>query len=286
MAEAAAYPLPPFLVERAVRAALEEDLGTAGDITTDAIIAADAQSAAEIVARKAGVIAGLDVAEAAFRALDGDVQFTRLVPDGAKVEAGASVARVSGKTRALLSAERVALNFLYRLSGIATLTAAYVTAVEGTGARIVCTRKTTPGLRVLEKYAVRTGGGVNHRFGLFDAVLVKDNHIAAAGGIAEALGRARARVGHLVKIEVEVDTLNQLREALTFKIDAVLLDNMDTATLTRATALVEGRVPVEASGGVTLETVREIALTGVDLISVGALTHSVNGLDLVLEWRR
>lgn len=193
---------------------------------------------------------------------------------------------MSGKTRALLSAERVALNFLYRLSGIATLTAAYVTAVEGTGARIVCTRKTTPGLRVLEKYAVRTGGGVNHRFGLFDAVLVKDNHIAAAGGIAEALGRARARVGHLVKIEVEVDTLNQLREALTFKIDAVLLDNMDTATLTRATALVEGRVPVEASGGVTLETVREIALTGVDLISVGALTHSVNGLDLVLEWRR
>jgi nicotinate-nucleotide pyrophosphorylase (carboxylating) len=172
MAEAAAHPLPPFLVERAVRAALEEDLGTAGDITTDAIIAADAQSAAEIVARKAGVIAGLDVAEAAFRALDGDV------------------ARVSGKTRALLSAERVALNFLYRLSGIATLTAAYVTAVEGTGARIVCTRKTTPGLRVLEKYAVRTGGGVNHRFGLFDAVLVKDNHIAAAGGIAEALGRA------------------------------------------------------------------------------------------------
>ncbi len=286
MAEAAAHPLPPFLVERAVRAALEEDLGTAGDITTDAIIAADAQSAAEIVARKAGVIAGLDVAEAAFRALDGDVQFTRLVPDGAKVEAGASVARVSGKTRALLSAERVALNFLYRLSGIATLTAAYVTAVEGTGARIVCTRKTTPGLRVLEKYAVRTGGGVNHRFGLFDAALVKDNHIAAAGGIAEALGRARARVGHLVKIEVEVDTLDQLREALTFKIDAVLLDNMDTATLTRAAALVEGRVPVEASGGVTLETVREIALTGVDLISVGALTHSANGLDLALEWRR
>jgi nicotinate-nucleotide pyrophosphorylase (carboxylating) len=286
MAEAAAHPLPPFLVEQAVRAALEEDLGMAGDITTDAIIAADAQSAAEIVARKAGVIAGLDVAEAAFRALDGDVQFTRLVPDGAKVEAGASVARVSGKTRALLSAERVALNFLYRLSGVATLTAAYVAAVEGTGARIVCTRKTTPGLRVLEKYAVRTGGGVNHRFGLFDAVLVKDNHIAAAGGIAEALGRARARVGHFVKIEVEVDTLDQLREALTFKIDAVLLDNMDTATLTRATALVEGRVPVEASGGVTLETVREIALTGVDLISVGALTHSANGLDLALEWRR
>jgi nicotinate-nucleotide pyrophosphorylase (carboxylating) len=269
-----------------VRAALEEDLGTAGDITTDAIIAADAQSEVEIVARNAGVIAGLDVAEAAFRALDGDVQFTRLIPDGAKVEPGASVARVAGKTRALLSAERVALNFLYRLSGIATLTAAYVAAVEGTGARIVCTRKTTPCLRALETYAVRAGGGVNHRFGLFDAVLVKDNHIAAAAGIAEALGRVRERVGHLVKIEVEVDTLDQLREALTFKIDAVLLDNMDTATLTQAVALVEGRVPVEASGGVTLETVREIALTGVDLISVGALTHSAKGLDLALEWQR
>jgi nicotinate-nucleotide pyrophosphorylase (carboxylating) len=285
MAEVATHP-SPFLVERAVRAALEEDLGTAGDITTDAIIAADAQSEVEIVARNAGVIAGLDVAEAAFRALDGDVQFTRLIPDGAKVEPGASVARVAGKTRALLSAERVALNFLYRLSGIATLTAAYVAAVEGTGARIVCTRKTTPCLRALETYAVRAGGGVNHRFGLFDAVLVKDNHIAAAAGIAEALGRVRERVGHLVKIEVEVDTLDQLREALTFKIDAVLLDNMDTATLTQAVALVEGRVPVEASGGVTLETVREIALTGVDLISVGALTHSAKGLDLALEWQR
>jgi nicotinate-nucleotide pyrophosphorylase (carboxylating) len=285
MAEVATHP-SPFLVERAVRAALEEDLGTAGDITTDAIIAADAQSEVEIVARNAGVIAGLDVAEAAFRALDGDVQFTRLIPDGAKVEPGASVARVAGKTRALLSAERVALNFLYRLSGIATLTAAYVAAVEGTGARIVCTRKTTPCLRALETYAVRAGGGVSHRFGLFDAVLVKDNHIAAAAGIAEALGRVRERVGHLVKIEVEVDTLDQLREALTFKIDAVLLDNMDTATLTQAVALVEGRVPVEASGGVTLETVREIALTGVDLISVGALTHSAKGLDLALEWQR
>jgi nicotinate-nucleotide pyrophosphorylase (carboxylating) len=285
MAEVATHP-SPFLVERAVRAALEEDLGTAGDITTDAIIAADAQSEVEIVARNAGVIAGLDVAEAAFRALDGNVQFTRLIPDAAKVDPGASVARVAGKTRALLSAERVALNFLSRLSGIATLTAAYVAAVEGTGARIVRTRKTTPCLRALETYAVRAGGGVNHRFGLFDAVLVKDNHIAAAAGIAEALGRVRARIGHLVKIEVEVDTLDQLREALTFKIDAVLLDNMDTATLTQAVALVGGRVPVEASGGVTLETVREIALTGVDLISVGALTHSAKSLDLALEWQR
>jgi len=252
MAEVSLRPPPPFLVERAVRTALEEDLGTAGDITTDAIIAADARSEAEIVARKAGVIAGLDVAEATFRALDGDAQFTRLVSDGAKVEAGATVARVAGKTRALLTGERVALNFLYRLSGIATLTAAYVAAIEGTGARIVCTRKTTPGLRGLEKYAVRAGGGVNHRFGLYDAVLVKDNHIAAAGGIANALALARAGVGHLVKIEVEVDTLDQLRVALSFPIDAVLLDNMDTATLTKAVGLVERRVPVEASGGVTL----------------------------------
>ncbi len=263
----------------------------AGDITTDAIIAADARSEAEIVARKTGVIAGLDVAEAAFRALDPDIHFARALADGAKVEAATVVARVEGKTRALLTAERVALNFLCRLSGIATLTAAYVAAVEGTGARIACTRKTTPGLRVFEKYAVRAGGGVNHRFGLYDAVLVKDNHIAAAGGIARALAQVRARAGHLVKIEVEVDTLDQLREALDFKIDgfpvdAVLLDNMDTATLAKAVAMVEGRVPTEASGGVTLETVRAIALTGVDLISVGALTHSAKGLDLALEWRR
>ena len=286
MAETAAHLLPQCLVEQAVKAALQEDLGVAGDITTDAIVAADARSEAEIVARKAGVIAGLALAEAAFRALDGEVQFTALIEDGGKAEAGAVVARVSGKTRALLSAERVALNFLYRLSGIATLTAAYVAAVAGTRARIVCTRKTTPGLRGLEKYAVRAGGGVNHRFGLYDAVLVKDNHIAAAGGIAPALDRVRARAGHLVKIEVEVDTLDQLKEALGFPIDAVLLDNMDTATLSKAVALVQGRVLTEASGGVTLETVRGIAETGVDLISVGALTHSAKGLDLALEWRR
>jgi nicotinate-nucleotide pyrophosphorylase (carboxylating) len=286
MAETAAHLLPHSLVERAVNAALQEDLGIAGDITTDAIIAADARSEAEIVARKAGVIAGLALAEAAFRALDGEVQFTALIGDGGNAEAGAVVARVSGKTRALLSAERVALNFLYRLSGIATLTAAYVAAVAGTRARIVCTRKTTPGLRGLEKYAVRAGGGVNHRFGLFDAVLVKDNHIAAAGGIGHALDRVRARAGHLVKIEVEVDTLDQLKEALDFPIDAVLLDNMDTPTLSKAVALVQGRVLTEASGGVKLETVRGIAQTGVDLISVGALTHSAKALDLALEWRR
>jgi len=196
------------------------------------------------------------------------------------------LARVAGKTRALLTAERVALNFVGRLSGIATMTAAYVAAVEGTRARIACTRKTTPGLRALEKYAVRAGGGVNHRFGLYDAVLVKDNHIAASGGLSNALGRLRTRIGHLVKIEVEVDTIDQLGEALAFPIDAVLLDNMDVAMLKEAVRLVAGRVKTEASGGVSLETVREIALSGVDLISVGALTHSATSLDLSLEWRR
>jgi nicotinate-nucleotide pyrophosphorylase (carboxylating) len=279
--------LPPFLVESAVAAAIEEDLGAAGDITTDAIIPAEAKSEAAIVVRQEGVVAGLDLAEAAFKALDPGARFVRLVEDGGKVAAGTTIASVSAKTRALLAGERTALNFLNRLSGIATLTAAYVKAVEDTGVHIACTRKTTPGLRVFEKYAVRAGGGVNHRFGLYDAVLVKDNHIAAAGGLAKALERFRARSGNLakVKIEVEVDTLDQLAEALRFPIDAVLLDNMDADTLRKAVKLVAGRVVTEASGGVTLETVREIAATGVDVISVGALTHSPHSLDSSLEWR-
>lgn len=277
--------LPPFLVERAVAAALEEDLGQAGDITTDPIIPAGATAKAKIVARKAGVIAGQDLAAASFKALDAHAEFVADVADGGKVEAETRIAHVKGKARALLTAERTALNFLGHLSGIATLTAAHVAAVEGTKARIACTRKTTPGLRAFEKYAVRAGGGVNYRFGLYDAVLVKDNHIAAAGGLAQALECLRARSGHLVKVEVEVDTLDQLEEALRFPIDAVLLDNMDTATLKKAVALAGGRVLTEASGGVTLETVRKIAETGVDLISVGALTHSAPRLDLALEWR-
>jgi nicotinate-nucleotide pyrophosphorylase (carboxylating) len=277
--------LPPFLVHRAVAAALEEDLGQAGDITTDPIIPADAIAEAEVVARKPGVIAGQDLAAASFKALDPDAEFVADVADGGKVGAATLIAHVRGKARALLTAERTALNFLGHLSGIATLTAAYVAAVESTRARIACTRKTTPGLRAFEKYAVRAGGGVNHRFGLYDAVLVKDNHIAAAGGLAQALERLRARSGHLVKVEVEVDTLSQLEEALRFPIDAVLLDNMDVATLQEAVALVDGRVLTEASGGVTLQTVRQIAETGVDLISVGALTHSAPRLDLALEWR-
>jgi nicotinate-nucleotide pyrophosphorylase (carboxylating) len=210
---------------------------------------------------------------------------TRIVADGGRVAAEGKIATVAGKTRALLSAERTALNFLGRLSGIATLTASYVEAVEGTAARIACTRKTTPGLRALEKYAVRAGGGINHRFGLFDAVLVKDNHIAAAGGLANALARLKSRAGHAVRIEVEVDTLDQLAEALAYPIDAVLLDNMDLDALREAVKLAAGRVVTEASGGVTLETVREIALTGVDVISVGALTHSPRNLDSSLEWQ-
>jgi nicotinate-nucleotide pyrophosphorylase (carboxylating) len=280
-----ALSLPRFLVEQAVATALEEDLGGVGDITTNAIIPPDAQGDASIIVRKPGVIAGLDLAAASFKSLDRDVRFTRIVEDGSKVEAGATIARIAGKTRALLTGERTALNFFGRLSGIATLTAGYVAAVEGTHAKIVETRKTTPGLRALEKYAVRCGGGTNHRFGLYDAVLVKDNHIAATGGLAEALNAVRTAVGHLVKIEVEVDTLDHLEKVLRFPIDAVLLDNMDAGTLKRAIALVKGRVITEASGGVTLESVREIAKTGVDLISVGALTHSARSLDSSLEWK-
>ena len=283
-ASAPEFNLPRFLVEQAVDAALAEDLGSVGDITTEAIIPAESQGEASIVARKTGVIAGLDLVEAAFKSLDPEARFRRVVQDASKVEAGGTIATVAGKTRALLIGERTALNFLGRLSGIATLTAAYVAAIQGTRAKIVETRKTTPGLRAFEKYAVRCGGGMNHRFGLYDAVLVKDNHIAAAGGLAGALQKLRARVGHLVRIEIEVDTLDQLEDALNFPIDAVLLDNMDVETLRKAVALVNGRVVTEASGGVTLENVGEIAKTGVDLISVGALTHSARSLDSSLEW--
>lgn len=287
MSETSSLPLklPSLLVAREVTAALEEDLGAAGDVTTEAIVPADAHGKAAIVARTAGVVAGLDLAEATFRALDPDTRFVRIIEDGGKVADGGTIAYISATTRALLTGERTALNFLGRLSGIATLTAAFVKAVEGTGARIACTRKTTPGLRALEKYAVRAGGGINHRFGLYDAVLVKDNHIAAAGGLGKALERLRARSGHLVRTEVEVDTLGQLEEALRFPIDAVLLDNMNVETLRKAVKLAAGRVVTEASGGVTLENVREIASTGVDLISVGALTHSPRSLDSSLEWQ-
>ncbi len=276
--------LPRQLIDRSVRNALREDLGLAGDITTDPIILPDARGAAAIVVREPARVAGLDLAEATFRALDPDAVFARVVNDGGDAKAGATIARVEGRTRALLTGERTALNFFGRLCGIATLTASYVSKISGTGARIACTRKTTPGLRGLEKYAVRCGGGVNHRFGLYDAMLVKDNHIAAAGGLGAALERLGARAGHMVKIEVEVETIEQLEEALRFPVDAVLLDNMDLATLKTAVALAKGKVLTEASGGVNLETVAGIAETGVDLISVGALTHSPRNLDSSLEW--
>jgi nicotinate-nucleotide pyrophosphorylase (carboxylating) len=278
---------PHHLVAETVRAALAEDLGLAGDITTNALIPADAVCEATLVLREEGRIAGLPLAVAAFRALDPEMAVEARVEEGAMAGARTSIARLSGKTRAILSAERVALNLVQHLSGVATATHHFVEAVAGTGAKIVCTRKTAPGLRAFEKYAVRAGGGVNHRFGLFDAVLIKDNHIAAAGGVAAAIERARAAVGHMVKIEVEVDTLAQLEEALRHPIDAVLLDNMAVPELKNAVALAKTARPgilCEASGGVRLVTVRAIAETGVDMISVGALTHSVKALDIGLDF--
>ena len=277
-------PLPQPLVAAAIAAALTEDLGLLGDITTNATVPATARADAVIAARKPGVVCGLQLAEAAFRALDPAPRFEIVTPDGATVEPGALIARISGNARALLTAERVALNFMGRMGGIATLTRRYVDGVKGMSAKITDTRKTTPGLRAFEKYAVRCGGGQNHRSGLFDAVLIKDNHIVAAGGLAKAIESARALAGHMVKIEVEVDTLDQLEVVLRHKIDAVLLDNMTTAQLTKAVKLVAGRCLTEASGGVNLDTVRAIAETGVDLISVGALTHSAPVLDLGLDF--
>ena len=275
--------LNPLLVENAVRAALLEDLGRAGDITTNATIPAMKQACAVIAARQPGIVAGLDLAKAAFRLLDPALSFETRIADGTAVTPGAILATIEGPARALLSAERVALNFLGRLSGVATLTSRYVAAVAHTKVRIVCTRKTTPGLRTFEKYAVLCGGGFNHRFGLDDAILIKDNHIAVAGGIIPALRAVKAAIGHLVKIEIEVDTLDQLDEVLTEGADVVLLDNMTPARLREAVARVKGRLLTEASGGVTLETVAAIAESGVDMISVGALSHSAQVLDVGLD---
>ncbi|HYG86823.1 MAG TPA: carboxylating nicotinate-nucleotide diphosphorylase [Azospirillum sp.] len=273
----------PLIYEPIVRNALLEDLGRAGDLTTDSIVPADAVATAVVAARKDGRVAGLEAALSAFRILDPDVVIGLELRDGEDVRAGDTIATIRGRARALLTGERTALNLLGRLSGIATATRALVQAVEGTNARIVCTRKTTPGLRALEKQAVRLGGGTNHRFGLDDAILIKDNHIAIAGGIRPAVERARAAVGHMVKIEVEVDTLAQLEELLALRADAVLLDNMDPATLKRAVDMVAGRMITEASGNVTLSTVRPIAEAGVDMISVGWITHSAPNLDVGLD---
>jgi nicotinate-nucleotide pyrophosphorylase (carboxylating) len=277
-------PPNPFLVEPVIRAALAEDLGRAGDLTTDAIVPADHVATATIGARRDGVIAGLGVAGQAFTLYEPAIEVDLAVPDGSRVCAGTVVARLSGPARGLLTAERTALNLLGRLSGIATATRAMVDAVAGTAASIVCTRKTTVGLRTLEKYAVRAGGGANHRFGLDDAVLIKDNHVAIAGGVRAALDRARGHVGHLVKIEIEVDSLAQLDEVLGHGgADVVLLDNFSLDELHTAVDVVAGRLITEASGGIRPDAVRSVAETGVDLISVGWLTHSAPNLDVGLD---
>ena len=276
-------PLPELLIEPVVRAALAEDLGRAGDITALACIDAGARLTTDFAVRKDGRISGLSCARLAIHALDPTARFEARLADGDDAPAGTVLARVEANARALLSAERTALNLLGRMSGIATLTRAYVRAAAGTTARITDTRKTTPGLRALEKYAVRCGGGVNHRFGLDDAILIKDNHVAACGGVIPAIERARAFAGHLVKVECEVDSLAQLEEALGAGPDVIMLDNFSLADLERAVAMASGRVVLEASGGVNLETVAAIAATGVDVISVGALTHSAPVLDIGLD---
>ena len=276
-------PLPDLLIRPLIEAALAEDLGRAGDITGQACIDADARLSVVFAARQDGRIAGLDCARLALAAMDPSATFEIVTPDGADAAPGAILARAEGNARAVLIAERTGLNLLGRLSGIATLARAYVRLVEGTGATIVDTRKTTPGLRALEKYAVRCGGGTNHRFGLDDAILIKDNHVVACGGVGEAVRRARAFAGHLVKVEVEVDGLDQLEDALRHGPDVVMLDNFSLDDLKTAVGLSKGRAVLEASGGVNLATVRAIAETGVEVISVGALTHSAPVLDIGLD---
>jgi nicotinate-nucleotide pyrophosphorylase (carboxylating) len=276
--------LPEVLVEALVRRSLDEDLGSGGDITSRAVISADATARAHFVAREGGVLAGVQPASLTFEMVDPTVDFRFAVDEGASVEVGDVVATVEGRTRSILTAERTALNFLSHLSGVATATRTLVDAVSGTDAKICCTRKTTPGLRSLEKQAVRAGGGVNHRFGLGDAILIKDNHVAASGGVAAAVGAAKERSGPATAIEVEVDTLEQLTEALEAGATAVLLDNMDPSDLRRAVEVNGGRAVLEASGRVTAETVRAIAETGVDYISSGWITHSAPVLDFGLDF--
>jgi nicotinate-nucleotide pyrophosphorylase (carboxylating) len=264
--------------------AFDEDLASAGDLTSESIFGADHRSNARLVARQDGVIAGLELAARVFHLMDDAIEIEFVAHDGTRVSAGSDLLRLEGPTRALLTAERTALNFLGRLSGIATLTARLVDLVEGTGVLIADTRKTTPTLRALEKYAVRMGGGSNHRFGLYDAVMIKDNHIAAAGGIGRAVAMVRARVGHTVKIEVEVETLEELRELLVVGADIVLLDNMSLSELREAVDMVGEEMVTEASGGITEDTIRSVAETGVDVISVGALTHSAPNFDVALDF--
>jgi len=280
-------PLPPLIFEQLVRCALDEDLGRAGDITTDAIIDIGAVSEAAFIAREKGIIAGLGVVKSVFQLLDATTKFNKHMEDGTTVAPGDKIASIAGLTRTLLMGERTALNFLCRLSGIATTTAEMVRAVKDHRASIVCTRKTTPGHRVIEKYAIRVGGGTNHRFGLDDAMLIKDNHVISAGGVVNAIQRARANAGHLVKIEVEVDTLEQLDAVLQmhpYSADVVMLDNFTPAKIAEAVRKINKRMLIEISGGVTKDNIADFAATGVDLISSGALTHSITALDIGLDF--
>lgn len=276
-------PLPSVMIEPLVRATLLEDLGRAGDLTTNAIVPAGHRGRTAMVARQPGVVAGMDVARVAFGLIDPDIRVDVRKPDGSRIQPGDVIAVVEGNSRAMLTAERTALNFMCHMSGIASATASVVDAIGDARSRVVCTRKTMPGMRIVQKYAVRVGGGSNHRFGLDDAVLIKDNHVAIAGSVAEAVRRARAGVGHLVMIELEVDTLEQLDEALELKVDAILLDNMSVETMAEAVRRVDGRAVTEASGRITPQTAPAVARTGVDLISIGWLTHSVGVLDIGLD---
>lgn len=280
-------PLPDLMLEPLVRAGLMEDLGRGGDLTTDVTLGAgDVQAHAVLSARQAGVVAGLDMARLSFCLMDPRIEFTVAAPDGTHVTPGQVIASVRGPARGILSGERVALNFVSHLCGIATATAQVVAAVEPYGTRVSCTRKTLPGMRAIQKYAVRAGGGANHRFGLDDAILIKDNHLAIAGGIRPALTRARAAAGHLVSIELEVDTLEQLAEGLEVGgVDVFLLDNMTPDQLRQAVAMIDHRAVAEASGGVTPQNAATVAATGVDLISMGWLTHSVRAMDIGLDYQ-
>jgi len=275
--------LPAVMIEPLVRATLLEDLGRAGDLTSDAIIPAQATVKLKLAARQQGVLAGLDLARAAFRVMDPDVAVSIVREDGARLSPGDEIAVIHGNARAMLGAERTALNFLCHLSGIASATASIADAIRSYGTRVSCTRKTAPGLRAVQKYAVRVGGGSNHRYGLDDAVLIKDNHIVVAGSVSEAVRRARAFVGHMVRIQLEVDTLEQLEEALATGVEAVLLDNMSPEMLREAVRMTGGKVITEASGRITAQTAPEIAATGVDLIAVGWITHSAPVLDIGLD---
>jgi nicotinate-nucleotide pyrophosphorylase (carboxylating) len=274
--------LNPIAVEELVRHALLEDIGP-GDITTEAIIPADKMCTAVIIAKEAGVLCGQPVAQTVFRVMDPSLTYEVLVPEGSEVTPGQEVARITGSARSVLTGERVALNFMQRMSGIATVTRQLAESIKYFHARLVETRKTTPGLRLLEKYAVRVGGGLNHRYGLHDAILIKDNHIAVAGGVRQAVIMARKAASHTSRVEVEVETLEQLQEALDAGADIILLDNMDSETMRKAVEITEGKATLEASGGITAANLADVARTGVDIISMGALTHSVKSLDLSLE---